>query len=116
VQLSGGFSSGHRWGILGGHQGLKRLNECSHLATPEQWLQQGREIKDIKTSPGIKDPTTDNMVHLFWFFHHECNLSRDESEKRTALIRNAFWTKVKGIHKVMIFRGCDAVRKAVERF
>jgi len=21
VQLSGGFSSGHRWGILGGHQG-----------------------------------------------------------------------------------------------
>ncbi len=23
VQLSGGFSSGHKWGILGGHQGLQ---------------------------------------------------------------------------------------------
>jgi len=25
VQGGGGFSSGHKWGILGGHQGMKRV-------------------------------------------------------------------------------------------
>ncbi len=24
----GGFSSGHRWGILGGHQGTRQDEEC----------------------------------------------------------------------------------------
>jgi len=27
VQGGGGFSSGHKWGILGGHQGTYLLNE-----------------------------------------------------------------------------------------
>jgi hypothetical protein len=63
------------------------------------------------------------MVMLYWFFRHECKLPAGESEVRTAMIRKSFWAKF-GIEKV-VFRpkysadeslGCEAVRKAVERF
>jgi hypothetical protein len=69
------------------------------------------------------NPLEPEMVMLYWFFRHECKLPVGESEVRTAMIRNSFWAKF-GIKKV-VFRskysgdesiGCEAVRKAVERF
>jgi hypothetical protein len=63
------------------------------------------------------------MVRLYWFFRYECDLSGHESELRTALLRNTFWSEYNidevpyrpeyeaGIHK-----GCDTVHVAVTRF
>jgi hypothetical protein len=63
------------------------------------------------------------MVKLYWFFRHECDLTGHESEVRVARLRNAFWTKY-GIAAVNYrpryqrdaSSGCNAVHVAVLRF
>lgn len=68
-------------------------------------------------------PLDKGMAQLYWFFRHGCSLSGDESEVRTALIRNAFWTD-HGVRRVSFrekyedaeSRGCGAVQQAVRRF
>jgi hypothetical protein len=70
-----------------------------------------------------RDPTTDAMVQLYWFFRSGCSLNGNESEVRVALIRNAFWISL-GVPKVAFLsqyegtesKGCRAVRQAVRRF
>jgi len=39
VQGGGGFSSGHKWGILGGHQGPESSNQNKQINTSFCWLQ-----------------------------------------------------------------------------
>jgi hypothetical protein len=89
------------------------------------------EIPSVTDAAGIRaelaaithDPTTEGMAQLYWFFRSGCKLSGHESEVRTALIRNAFWTQL-GIPEVKYrekyqdakSRGCDAVKQAVRRF
>ena len=63
------------------------------------------------------------MVQLYWFFRYGCDLPGDESEVRTARLRNAFWTEV-GISTVSYretyrdaeSKGCEAVHIAITRF
>ena len=43
--MGGGFSSGHRWGILGGHRGLptrKRLEEVGLKEVADNLAEKGR--------------------------------------------------------------------------
>jgi|WetSurMetagenome_2_1015567.scaffolds.fasta_scaffold280455_1 hypothetical protein len=71
----------------------------------------------------FSDPTTDSMVHLYWFFRHGCDLTGGEAEVRVAKIRNAFWIEL-GIspveytdsYKNAEHKGCTAVRQAVMRY
>lgn len=70
-----------------------------------------------------QNPLEFEMVKLYWFFRHECKLPIGESEVRVAMIRNSFWTElgIEQVHFCDEYRGdepigCDAVRKAVERF
>jgi hypothetical protein len=80
------------------------------------------ELRDDEHS-APEDATTFGMVQLYWFFRHGCDLSGDESEVRTALIRSAFWTHY-GVLRVDVqeryetgqSKGCEAVRLAVRRF
>lgn len=67
------------------------------------------------------EPKTFFTVLLFWFFHHECRLSENESELRAGQFRNAFW---EGVAPVLLSpksrdgksKGCSAVHVAVRRF
>lgn len=69
------------------------------------------------------NPLKFDMVMLYWFFTYECKLPAGESEVRVAMVRNSFWKEF-GINGVPYHPknigdepvGCDAVRKAVERF
>ena len=96
---------------------LKELESLSHEESDELEQSLRREY------PVLKDPKDFCMVQLYWFFRHECGLSGDESEIRTAKIRNAFWTRY-GVGQVSVqdhyqegqSKGCDAVHQAVRRF
>jgi hypothetical protein len=81
------------------------------------------EIATESMSVGRKAVEVFGMVRLYWFFRHECQLSGDESEVRTARLRNAFWIE-HGVSTVPYranyipgeSKGCDAVHIAVARF
>ena len=92
----------------------------------------GRKLKShhsftsfcISSSRLMPNPISYGMVKLYWFFRHGCNRTGKESEVRTALIRNAFWTQhgVPSVDLLLKYRGageskgCTAVRLAVSRF
>ena len=97
-------------------------------AADSDWLTRVKSLaQDRSSTEYIKflalTPLESEMVKLYWFFRHECGLQTGECEVRAALIRNCFWTK-HGVRAVKIrqryqdgeTRGCDAVRRAVERF
>jgi hypothetical protein len=68
-----------------------------------------------------KDTPIFAMVRLFWLFHYGCKLTVGDAEVRVAAIRNALWSEYAepvecAIRKSDESKGCDAVRKAVERF
>ena len=69
-----------------------------------------------------RDAATLAMVQLYWLFRHGFGFDAGRSELQVALMRNCLWTDfVKPV--LYVFRnlgdqstGCDAVRKAVQRF
>jgi hypothetical protein len=68
-----------------------------------------------------EDPGTLSMVQLYWLFR-SFGLGAGESELRVGLIRNGLWKSSMGRVRCVTRRlgdqiiGCDAVRKAVQRF
>ena len=69
----------------------------------------------------VRDPSTLSMVQLYWLLRG-FGLSAGESELRVGLIRNGLWKSSMGRVRCVTRRlgdqiiGCDAVRKAVQRF
>jgi len=101
-------------------QSLLTLQQVKPLGIPTAPF--AKSIRD-EVAALTEDPSTGRMVQTYWFFRAGCGLNGDESEVRTALIRNAFWTHY-GVSKVVYrdvyragdSRGCEAVRKAITRF
>jgi hypothetical protein len=70
-------------------------------------------------SQQFEEPSTRGLVQLFWFFHHEAAIPVGEAEVKVAMIANDFLDmtlKYVSQDGDAESRGCDAVRKAVERY
>jgi hypothetical protein len=84
-------------------------------------VQDFAEIADEHPTPERVEAV--GMVQLYWFYRHGCNLTGHESEVRTAILRNAFWTEY-GAEEVVYIKeydgeqsqGCGAVHQAVTRY
>lgn len=106
---------------------LTELSRLSHYESPAS-LRHDRELAktfpDIGFNPFPGDPTTASMVQVYWFFRHECRLSGNESEMRTAWIREVcFVAWNKPVRVIQLHptpesesRGSTAVAQAVRRF
>jgi hypothetical protein len=101
-------------------QALRVLREAGSPQTPD-----GENVAAVRDELGLitRDPTTELMVRLYWFFCSGCNVSGHEAEVRTGLIRNAFWSQqdvptvaVNEAYRPGESAGCDAVKQAVRRF
>lgn len=83
-------------------------------------------LKRLLSTPGFhvipEDPVAPCMIKLYWFFHHGCGVPGNQSEVRTALLRNTFWQN----HKIPRVEykeradaegsaECAAVKRAVQR-
>jgi len=97
----------------------------NHIAAVEATILTSKLKGAVKRSSYYQafadDPTALAMVKLFWLFHYGCRLSVGKSEVRVALIRNGLWSEYTKSTRYAVggpeeARGCDAVRKAVERF
>lgn len=96
---------------------LRDLQAVNRSVDVDFW----KSVKD-ECQP-LDHPESFAMVRLYWFFKHECGLTGDDSEVRTARLRNAFWTKRGGSkvdyrpeYEAAQSQGCDAVRAAVRRY
>ena len=102
---------------------LAQLDPLVAPLSSARWQEIHAGFKDSrKHHPVPDDPTSLNMVQLYWFFRHGCGVNGDESEVRAALIRNAFWDRwVDPVTIVPRYTGsesvgCGAVHVAVHRF
>jgi hypothetical protein len=107
-------------------QGLQIKPPFESGPSADDLLRRREEI--IKSPDYLESPETFCMVRLYWFFRTGCGQSGKESEIRTGLIRNYFWTEF-GLKRVKIIsrkifrnrgndisRGCSAVKLAVSHF
>lgn len=81
------------------------------------------QIELVENYEAPEGPEAFGMVRLYWFLRYGCSINGDEAEVRTALLRNAFWTKhsvcavkYRAEYIVGQSRGCEAVHVAVWRF
>ncbi len=103
---------------------ITMLTRQQYRHTPESLRALRNELKESSSTsyPCPEDPATFGMLQLYWFFRHGCGLSGDESEVRTALIRNTFWPPLAKSIKVKLHysdaesKGSTTVRQAAANF
>lgn len=85
------------------------------------------DLEGLLNTPGFhvvpENPVAPCMIKLYWFFHHGCGISGNQSEVRVALLRNTFWrnariptVKCKEIAGAEGSAECGAVKRAVQRY
>jgi hypothetical protein len=85
------------------------------------------DLVGLLNTPGFhvvpENPVAPCMIKLYWFFHHGCGISGNQSEIRVALLRNAFWQTDRfprvGYKEIAGAEGsaeCGAVKRAVQRY
>jgi hypothetical protein len=90
------------------------------MTSPDQYQKVADAMKNFPIYE--EDLTTLAMVQLYWLFHRSFRLPVGESEERVALIRNSLWSRyAKPVTLAISYsgeesRGCDAVRRAVQRY
>gem|GEM_PF-4287958 len=101
---------------------LERLRACKFAPRPtQQWGLLREGLANIM--PNTDHQRSLDLVYLYWFFRHGCNLTNDDAECRTGTIRNIYLTKW-GAKKVNVLerhtgsqsRGCKSVERAVSRY
>ena len=105
---------------------LRRIStQVTSLGTTLRTIHPCTQANAVRNSDYFQMAANDTpsfaMVQLFWLFHYGCALTVGDSEVRVAAIRNALWSKYAtrvecAIRKSDESEGCDAVRRAVERF
>jgi hypothetical protein len=109
-------------------RGLMAIGNLRHYQSAEEWEKDRQnhlhfaEIAEF--SPFPDDPTSSAMVQLYWLFRHECHLSANEAQIRTARSRDACFAKwnksIAIVEKHTTFdsesRGASAVAQAVRRY
>lgn len=108
---------------LAAQECLQILQGLDQTRSPEEWAEVRDYYNETRPLPEPEHPGTLAMIECFLFFHDQCQLPKDESEVRTAIVRNALWADwVKPVEFAPestypdVTKGCTAVRKAVERF
>jgi hypothetical protein len=100
------------------HNRVATIEQC--LTNPDNMVRTV-PFNHFRRPPGTspESPCPYGMVQLFSLLHDGFALSVGEAEVRVAVIRNKFWAPrvetVKYNMRPKSLRGCDAVRKAVER-
>ena len=101
---------------------LRVLDQLPEPEASGSWQKHRQAFIKSKFPLDTDKPADSAMAQLYCFFRYGCDLTGDESEVRTALIRNAFWTRwvarvpFRACYTDAESKGCSAVQQAVLRF